>query len=154
MGRGEIERRGRNAEAGEIEVGDGADGVFVLGAGHADVDELGAHGFKLGAGLGHVGFGADAAGQEALGEVELMFEVGDGRFEQLALGVEAAQLEVVGGHLGMKAEVDVGLVGGAGLGAGAGGFDGAADAAPEVRLPTGLAGDRQSRCRWRDLPAA
>ena len=43
----------------------------------------------------------------------------------------------------MKAEVDVGLVGGAGLGVGAGSLDGAADAAPEVRLPTGLAGERQ-----------
>ena len=45
----------------------------------------------------------------------------------------------VDGHLGMKAQVDVRHVGGAGLGAGAGGLDGAADAAPEVGLPTGLA---------------
>ena len=81
----EIERRGRNAEAGEFEVGDGADGVLKLGAGHADVDELGAHGFKLGAGLGDVGFGGDSAGKAALGQVELVFEIGDGGVEQLGL---------------------------------------------------------------------
>ena len=44
----------------------------------------------------------------------------------------------VGGHLGMKAQVHRGHVGGAGLGVGAGGFHCAADAAPEVRFPTGL----------------
>ena len=81
----------------------------------------------------------DASVEAALREVELMFEVGDGGLEELALGVEAAQLEVVCGHLGMKAEVDVGLVGGAGLGVGAGSLNGTANAAPEVGLPTGLA---------------
>ena len=35
--------------------------------------------------------------------------------EQLAFGVQAAQLEVVDGHLGMQAQVHVGL-GGVGLG--------------------------------------
>ena len=76
-------RRKRNAEVREFQVGDGADGVLVLSAGHAHIDELGANGFKLGAGLGHVDLGADAAGEAALGQVELVLEIGDG-------GVEAA----------------------------------------------------------------
>ena len=42
-------------------------------------------------------------------------------------------MEVIGGKLGVKAESDVGLIGGAGLSVGAGGLDGAADAAPEIR---------------------
>ena len=53
--------------------------------------------------------------------------------------VEAAELEVVLGHFGMQAEVGVGHVGGAGLGGCACAFDGAADAAPEVGLPSSLA---------------
>ena len=43
----------------------------------------------------------------------------------------------------MKAQVNVRLVGGAGLGVRAGGLDGAADAAPEIRLPTGLAAQQK-----------
>src|ERR1035437_11108917 len=141
MGRREDKRRRRNTKLGEFQVGEGADGVFVLSASHTHVDPLRAHGFQLRAGLGYVGFGADAALQAALGQVELVFQVGNGSVEQLDLGVEAAQLEVVDGHFCMKAEVDVCTVGGAGLGVGAGCFNGAADAAPEVRLPTGLAGE-------------
>ena len=117
--------------------------MLVLGASHAHIDALGAHGFELRASLGHVGLGADSAGKTALGQIELVFEIDDGRVEQRDFGVEAAQLEVVGGHLGMEAEVYVCLVSGAGLGVGAGGFNGAADAAPEVRLPTGLAAHRK-----------
>ena len=52
-------------------------------------------------------------------------------------------MEVIGGKLGVKAESDVGLIGGAGLSVGAGGLDGAADAAPEIRLPTGLGGKHE-----------
>ena len=117
--------------------------MLVLGASHAHVDALGAHGFELGAGLGHVCLGADSAGKATLGQIKLVFEIGDGSVEQRDLGVETAQLEVVGGHLGMEAEVYVCLVSGAGLGVGAGGFDGAADASPEVRLPTRLAAQRK-----------
>ena len=69
----------------------------------------------------------------------------------LDLGVESPQLQVVGGHLGVKAQVDVGLIGGAGLGIRAGGLDRAAHAAPEVRLPTGLAAERKVVVRL-DLP--
>ena len=71
-----VERRGGMLKVGQLVVGDGADGVLELGAGHADVDELGAYGVELGLGLGYVGFRADAAGETALGEVEL---VGRGR---------------------------------------------------------------------------
>ena len=68
--------------------------------------------------------------------------------QQLDLGVEAAQFEVVGGQLGVQSEIDVGHVGGAGLGVGAGGFDGAADAAPEIRLPARLAGELKVVVSW------
>jgi hypothetical protein len=60
---------------------------------------------------------ADSAGEAALGQIELALQVGDGGCQQLDLGIEAAQLEVVGGHFGVQAEVDVGHVRGAGLGA-------------------------------------
>ncbi len=113
--------------------------MLVLGAGNAEIDQLGADGVELGLSLGHVGFRADAAGKEALGQVELIFEVGDSGLEQLDIGIEAAELEVVGGHVGLEGQVDVGHVGGAGLGVFASGLDSAANATPEVGLPTGLA---------------
>ena len=47
-------------------------------------------------------------------------------------------MEVIGGHFSVEAEVDAGHIGGAGLGVFVGLLDGAANAAPEVRLPTGL----------------
>ena len=78
LGQREIERRRRNAEVGEILVGDGADGVFELGARHADIYELRADGFKLGRAWATSASVADSAGETALGEVELVFEIGDG----------------------------------------------------------------------------
>ena len=48
-----------------------------------DIDELGADGFKLGVGLRHVHFGGHAAFEPALGQVELVFEVGDGGLSSL-----------------------------------------------------------------------
>ena len=73
----QIEWRGRNREVGEIVAGDGSDGVLELSAGDAEVDALGADGFKLGAGLIDVGSGADAAGKKPLRQIELAFEVDD-----------------------------------------------------------------------------
>ena len=64
---GIIERRGGNAEAGEFAIGDGADGVLVLGARYAYVNELGAHGFKLRSGLGYVHIGGYSAGRDGAG---------------------------------------------------------------------------------------
>jgi len=72
-----------------------------------------------------------------------MLQVGDGGIEQLRFGVQAAKLEVVGGHLGVQAQVHAGKVRGAGLGVLTGGLDGAANAAPEVRLPACLAANHQ-----------
>lgn len=91
----EIERRGGEGEVAGLEVGEGGQGVLVLGAGFIDVNELGTDGFKLGAGLGSVGLRADAAVETLLGEGELALVVGDCGLEEVALGVEAAELEVV-----------------------------------------------------------
>ena len=83
----------------------------------------------------------------ALGEVELFSR--SGRWMSASyLGVEAAQLEVVGGHFGVKAEVDAGHIGGAGLRVLVGLLDGAANSAPEVGLPTCL-GVTENRCNRR-----
>ena len=138
-GEREGEGRGGEGEVAGLEVGEGGQGVLVLGAGLGYVDRLGADGFKLGAGLGDIGFSADAAVEPLLGEGELALVVGDGGLEQVALGVEAAEFEVVLSQLGVEGEVEGGEVGGAGLGGFTGGLDGAADAAPEVGLPGGLA---------------
>ena len=84
LGSGEIHRVAKgNAEVGKFAVGDGADGVLVLGARYADVDELGAHGFKLRVGLCYVHIGGYSAGKTALGEVELALEVGYGGLSSL-----------------------------------------------------------------------
>ncbi len=117
--------------------------MLILGASHAYVDQLRAHGFQLRPGLGHIHLGGYSAGEAALGQVELALQVGDGGLQQLDLGVQAAQFKVVGGHFGMEAQVHVGHLRGAGLGVLTGRFYGAADAAPEVRLPTGLAAESE-----------
>ena len=127
----------------KIVVGDGSDGVFILRARHACIHKLGAHGFKLRLGLGHVHRGGHAAGKAPLGQVELPFQVGDRVREQLDLRIEAAQGKVVGSHLGVERETHVGCIGGAGLRVLARLLHGAADAAPEIRLPTGLTGDHE-----------
>src|SRR6266567_3962883 len=108
--------------------------MLELRAGYAYVHELGAERFKLGLRLRHVHVGCHAALETPLGEVELVFEVGDGALEQSDLRVETAELEVVGGEFGVQQEIDVGEVRGGGLGRLARGFHAAPDAAPEVGL--------------------
>ena len=82
-----------------------------------------------------------AVGDLRAGVGQLAFQVGDGGFQQFGFGIETAELEVVCGHFGVKGQIYDGHIGGDGLSGFAGGCDSAADAAPEVRLPTGLAGD-------------
>ena len=143
LGKRQIERRRRNAEIGQLQIGNSANGVLILGAGHAYVQQLRAHCFQLRPGLGHIGLGADSAGKEILGQIELVLEVGNGSGEQFGLRIQAAQLEVVGGHFGVEAQVYASHLRGAGLCVLAGRLDGAADAAPEVRLPACLAGEQK-----------
>ena len=139
----QIERRGRNAEAGQVVIGERADGMLVLRARHAQIDELRADSFKLRLRLRHVHRGGHAAGESALGQIELMLEVGHRGRQQLDLGIEAAQSKIVGRHLRVQRQSHVRLIGGAGLRVLARLFHGAADAAPEVRLPAGLAGNHE-----------
>ena len=143
LGQRHVEGRIGNAEIGQAVVGDGAHGVLKLGPSHAHIDELGAHGFELGLGLGDIGLGGHAAFEAALGQIELAFEVGDGALQQLDLRVKPAELEVIGGHLGLQREVHVGHVGGVGLRGFARGLHAAPDFAPEIGLPPGLAAQDQ-----------
>src|ERR1700728_3214339 len=133
---GQIERRKGNAETRQLVVGDRADGVLKLCARHSYVDQLRAGGFELGLRLGYVDCCRHAAFQTALRQVELPFEIGDGRLEQFGLRVETAQLEIIGGQGSLQAEVYVGHIRGAGLRIFMGHFDGAANTAPEIGLPT------------------
>ena len=74
-----IEGRRRNAEVGQVVIGESADGVLELRASHTEVDELRADRFKLSLRLRDVYLGGDAAVKAPLREVELMLEIGDGR---------------------------------------------------------------------------
>jgi hypothetical protein len=112
--------------------------VLVLRARHAHVDELGAHGLELRLRLGHVDLRRHAARETLPRERELLLEIGDRIGEQPDLGVEAAQSEIVGSHLGVQSQIHAGEIGGAGLCVGARLLHGAADAAPEIRLPARL----------------
>ena len=91
--------------------------------------------------------------KRSLGELEVVEIGGDGGVEQLLLRIEAAELEVVDGELGAEAELDVGEIGGAGLGVGARLLDSAADLPPEIGLPECLALPERTCCRsdpwWR-----
>ena len=53
--------------------------MFVLRARHTQIDKLSAHGFKLGARLGHIHARGHTAGQPPLRQIELMLEVPDRR---------------------------------------------------------------------------
>ena len=118
---------------------EGGDGVLELRAGDPDVDGLRLDALVLGLGLGDVDFGGDPAFEAHLRQLQLVDIAGDGGVEELLLGVEAAQFEVVHRELGAEAELDVGEIGGAGLGVGARLLDGAADLSPEIGLPLSLA---------------
>src|ERR1019366_4091942 len=126
-GQPEIERGGLKSEFAGLLVGKRGDGVFKLGAGLVHVDELGANGLKLGKGLGFDDLGDHAAFQETLRKVQLVLISSDGGLKQAALRVEAAELKVVLGQLGVQAEVEGGKVGCTGLGGLAGRLDGAAN---------------------------
>ena len=78
MGSGRSSGEGGMLNVRESVVGDGADGVLELGARHADIDELRAHGFELCVGLGDVDVGGDAAVEKALGQIELVLRSVDG----------------------------------------------------------------------------
>ena len=135
----QIKRRRRNAEGRQAVVSESANGVLVLRARHTQVDKLRAHGLKQRLRLRDVHPGGHAASKTPLRQVELALEVGHGVGKELDLGIEAAESEIVGGHLRMERESHVGLIGGAGLCVLARLLHSAANAAPEVRLPTGLA---------------
>ena len=93
--------------------------------------------------LSDVHGGSETAVIAVFGELQSFFVRVDGGIEKLFLSVEAAQLEIIGSELGMKAQIDVGEIGGGGLRFGAAGFDGAAHAAPEVGFVGNVNGDSE-----------
>ena len=124
-----------NVEAGCGLADEHGDGVLVLRALHAEVDELRARLFQLRLRLGDIALGAEAALEPDLGKMQCLGVRVDGGAQQLGLQIDAAQLEVGDGEHPLQAEARVGEVGGGGLRAGRAGLDLAADCAPEVRLP-------------------
>ncbi len=107
------------------------DGVLELRALQPHVGELRARVLTQRFGLVHIGRGGDAAVVAILRQVVGAVEGLHGVFEQLDVGVGAAQGEVVRGKLGAQREVDGGEIGGAGLRAIARGRRGVAQAAEE-----------------------
>src|SRR5208283_2615275 len=114
--------------------------MLELGAGDSYVDGLGLDALVLGFCLLDIDFRGDSALEAHLGEMEIV-EVGGGSvIEQQLLRIEAAELEVVQGQFGAEAQLDVGEIGGAGLGVGARLLDGAPDLSPEIWFPENLTG--------------
>jgi hypothetical protein len=77
--------------------------VLQLGALHAHVDRLGLRSLELGVGLHHIGLGSHAAGVLVFRQLERLLEGRDGRVQQLLLGIEGAQLNVVLRQFGLEA---------------------------------------------------
>ncbi len=120
-----------------------SDGMFEGGAVNLDIDGLRPGGFKRGLRLRKIDGGRDAGFEAAVGEVDGFLIRDDGGIEKLLFSVEAAKLKIVHGELGVKAEIHIGEIAGAGLRFGARGFDGLADAAPEVELVGEIEGQRE-----------
>ena len=108
---------------------------------HPHADVLGARGLQLSPRLRHFRPGAQSAIEAALSQVEGFLIGHQGLVQKLLLRIEAAELEIVDGELGMQAQANGFQIGGAGLGLFAGGCDGAADTAPGVQLVVDV--DRQ-----------
>ena len=121
--------------------------MLPLRALHAEVDGLCLGGPELGLGLDHVGPGGHAARIPVSSQLERLREGVDRRVQQLPLGVEGLQLEVVLRQLSLEAQPDRLEVGRARLGAGLAGLDRAADPAPEVWFPRH--GERKGEVRPR-----
>ena len=97
----------------------------------------------MSAGLGYIHLGGHAAVEPALGQIQLTFEILDGGVEQLDLRIQAAQLEIVGGHGRLQAQVHAGHVSRTGLRVLVGRLHRAADASPEIGLPASPSSEDQ-----------
>ena len=109
--------------------------MLELSALDAHVDRLGLGGLELRLGLHDVGLGGDSIREPILRQAEKLLEVGDRLVQQLLLGVEGAQLEVVLGQLRLEAQARRFHVTRARLGAGPVRLHRAADSSPDVQLP-------------------
>ncbi len=133
-----------NAERGCRLSDQHGDGVLILRALDAEVDELGARLFELRLCLGDIALCTETALEANLRKLQRLRVCVDGGAQQLRLKIEAAQLEVGDGEQTLQAEPRVGEVGGGGLRAGRGGLDLAANGSPEVRLPRDVQRDQET----------
>ncbi len=131
--RGHVGRR--DAEVGRRVPGEHRDGVLELRALRALVDRLGLGALELRLGLHHVRLGRHAGAVAVLRHVVRGLECLDGVLEQRDLRIGRAQLEIVGGELGLHRQAHVLDVGGGRELLGVRRLHQAAHAAPEVDLP-------------------
>ena len=111
------------------------DGVLVLGAHIGHVHGLGACGLQLRARFGHFRPVGRAAPVAVFGEFERL-PVGRNRVFQNALFlIQAAQIEIVQGQLGMETQARIFQVRGRGLSAFDGGRHQVANSAPQIGFP-------------------
>ncbi len=109
--------------------------MLELCALHAGIDRLGQRAFQLRLGLHHVHFRCDARRIAIARQLERLAEGGDGIVEELLLRVEDAQLEIVGGKLGLRREACRREIRRARLGARRARFERAPQAAPQIDFP-------------------
>ena len=112
----------------------------------ADIGQLRLRGVELGFGLRHVAVGGDAAGVAVAGEREKLLVGLDGLLEQADIAIDAVQLEIVLGQLGLIEQAGIFQQRRGGLGGVGAGGDAAADAAPDI---DGIGGAHREgrRCR-------
>ena len=131
--------------------------MLQLRALHPRIDRLGLRALQLRLGLHQIDLRRDARVVSILREIERLLERRDGVLEQLPLRVQDAQLEIVGSDLRLRREARRREIRGACLCACFTRFDGAAQAPPQIRLPSGIeacrtVGDNAAGGRAADHP--
>ena len=101
---------------------------------YAQIGRLRARGFKLGASLLHVHAGSDALIVASVGEIQRFLISDNGGVQQFFLGVDAAQLKIVGSQLRVHTQANGFEIRGAGLRAGDVGRDVIPNASPGIQF--------------------
>ena len=132
------QRRLRDGERRRELAHEDRNGVLELRALDAQIDRVSSRGLELRLRLRHVAARGNASVVAVRRQIERLLECLDRVLEQRRLRVEGADLEVVGGDLGVYAEAHVLEVGGARLHTGAAGRDALSHASPHVSFVRGI----------------